>query len=403
MKFVESPRHASVLLVLGVLPPVWHQAARRVHDQIPAPRVTVVLDATVGEGARLFPDAVHVTAPCDLGGRIASVHGELTNRQRGSETPFGPAKNPVPWQGVGPHGQGGEGMMGGRPYGRPMAMTGTDLRDGLELDRLELPLGPFVRWLPPGLGFDLVLQGDVVQEARVIATALQESDEPDLFDRAQSEPVGVAELEIERARQLLFATVDLLTLHGLSSQALRVVRLATQLQASDEGRVRRLRRILQWTGALWWGTKGVGISCGEDAALLGGPVARAAGQEDDARCTDPAYAGLDFVPARQRNGDAWSRWRQRLTEAAQSLRLAKRAGARRRSPGPPLECPRGASARKDAERMRILLERLAVGQSFDTFATTIVSLDLDVGRLAPKASSANGDDADREGPAGRSH
>jgi hypothetical protein len=36
--FVDSPRHASVLLVAGVMPPDVHEALRRIHDQVAHPR-----------------------------------------------------------------------------------------------------------------------------------------------------------------------------------------------------------------------------------------------------------------------------------------------------------------------------------------------------------------------------
>ncbi|HET6635675.1 MAG TPA: hypothetical protein VFH77_11710, partial [Streptomyces sp.] len=47
----------------------------------------------------------------------------------------------------------------------PMADRGED-RDGLMLDVLHLPLGPFLPHWPAGLVVDVELQGDVVQQAR---------------------------------------------------------------------------------------------------------------------------------------------------------------------------------------------------------------------------------------------
>ncbi|MEV4096380.1 hypothetical protein [Streptosporangium saharense] len=48
----------------------------------------------------------------------------------------------------------------------PMAERGPD-RDGLTLDRLHLPLGPVLTDWPAGLVVETVLQGDVIQRARV--------------------------------------------------------------------------------------------------------------------------------------------------------------------------------------------------------------------------------------------
>jgi hypothetical protein len=82
---------------------------------------------------------------------------------------------PAPWRGIGPHGQGGEGMMGGKPYGRAMAMTADDARDGLALDAFGAHIGPFFAPLPPGLVLDLELQGDMIQRAAVVQGPLAET------------------------------------------------------------------------------------------------------------------------------------------------------------------------------------------------------------------------------------
>jgi hypothetical protein len=52
----------------------------------------------------------------------------------------------------------------GMPGGLAMADVGPD-RDGLTLDRLRVPLGPVLPDWPAGLVVEVVLQGDVVQEA----------------------------------------------------------------------------------------------------------------------------------------------------------------------------------------------------------------------------------------------
>jgi hypothetical protein len=51
------------------------------------------------------------------------------------------------------------------PGGLAMADLGED-RDGLALDQLHVPLGPVLPEWPSGLVVDVVLQGDVIQEAR---------------------------------------------------------------------------------------------------------------------------------------------------------------------------------------------------------------------------------------------
>lgn len=162
IEVVTSPRHATVLVVAGSLPAEWAGPLRLLHDQVPAPRATVVagtLPAAVELPALDRVDSADATGLVDLVRRqhAAVVAGE------GDRTTLGPLDSPVAWQGVGPHGQGGEGMMGGTPYGRPMPMPPTLGRDGLALDRLSLRLGPFLAGLPPGLVLDVGLQGDVLE------------------------------------------------------------------------------------------------------------------------------------------------------------------------------------------------------------------------------------------------
>jgi len=160
VELVETPRHANVLLVAGTIPAEHREALARVHDQLPNPRATLRWGAEAGrdEGG-----------PGDPVPRLVALGRELLLGERPSEAPLLADEPPHPWRGRGDHGQGGEGMMGGTPYGRPMAMTGDDLRDGLALDRLEFTIGPFFPHLPPGLVLRLVLQGDVVQETEVVS------------------------------------------------------------------------------------------------------------------------------------------------------------------------------------------------------------------------------------------
>ncbi|MCT7094684.1 hypothetical protein, partial [Salmonella enterica] len=49
-----------------------------------------------------------------------------------------------------------------------MAMTADDLRDGLALDTFTVEVGPFLPTLPAGLVMELTLQGDVIQQARML-------------------------------------------------------------------------------------------------------------------------------------------------------------------------------------------------------------------------------------------
>src|SRR3546814_12868181 len=93
---------------------------------------------------------------------VRSVAVELIIGGRPSEPAALTDVEPAVWRGVGPYGQGGTGMTGGVPYGRPLPGWAED-RDGLKHDQLQLRLGPAYPGLPPGLVLDLPLQGDIPQ------------------------------------------------------------------------------------------------------------------------------------------------------------------------------------------------------------------------------------------------
>lgn len=155
----QSPRHAAVLLVAGNVPDDSAQALDRVHDQVPRPRGVYRWDGTG-----------------DLAARLAELWSDLLSGREGSVDRL-PDQPPNPWRGKGDHGQGGEGMMGGVPYGRPMAMTDDDIRDGLALDAYTASVGPFAPFLPPGLELELTLQGDVIVSAAVFSPPFEQPPE----------------------------------------------------------------------------------------------------------------------------------------------------------------------------------------------------------------------------------
>ncbi|MDQ6728342.1 MAG: hypothetical protein M3066_19595, partial [Actinomycetota bacterium] len=163
---VASPRHASVLLAAGRFPGAMGEALGRVHDQLLRARITVwwTADADAGRPAAL--PAASVVTGADPVDAVLSAHRNTVLGDAGAEDAVGADEPPNPFEGRGDYGQGGEGMMGGVPFGRPMAMTGDD-RDGLALDRLTVTFGPFLPGFGNGLRLRAVLQGGVVQEAEV--------------------------------------------------------------------------------------------------------------------------------------------------------------------------------------------------------------------------------------------
>lgn len=163
IEFQPSIRWAEILLVAGTPRPEDLTALRRLHDQMPHPRATVWW--------RTEPDPAFggrdLVATGDPEAVLVAAHRALLAEDRASEPDILPDEPPEEWRGVGPHGQGGEGMMGGTPYGRPMPMMGEELRDGLMLDAYTACFGPFLPVLPAGLALELTLQGDVIQKAAV--------------------------------------------------------------------------------------------------------------------------------------------------------------------------------------------------------------------------------------------
>ncbi|MDQ6737685.1 MAG: hypothetical protein M3Z30_08300, partial [Gemmatimonadota bacterium] len=353
---LESPRSATILLVAGSLPEALREATQRIHDQMAHPRRTVwwVKSGTLPDSGHVRRDGV-VSDPVMLSETSASgslvvlvaaikrAQYELVTGTRESEPNLLPDVDPAPWRGIGPFGQGGTGMTGGVPYGRPLTGRAPD-RDGLELDQLPLRVGPFFPGFPAGLVLDVQLQGDVVQAAAV-------SSEPavvlaPIFVAALDQPVPIVEIERERARSHLCWLARALGVHGLAALSRRALRLASQLSVGPASisecatELRNITRSIERSGILWWSTRGVGV-LRSDAADALGPIARAAGMRDDARIDEPAYCVLDFEPILQRNGDSSARLRQRLAEAAQSLELAGRAQAARAWGAGVVEGPRG--------------------------------------------------------------
>ena len=162
LRMVDTPRAAAILLVVGTVPKALLPQLHRLHDQLPHPRATILW-----QSRNDLSGAKRINSAEDIGTAIKTIHSDLLADNVESEPDILPDAPANEWRGVGPHGQGGKGMMGGTPYGRPMAMTAADLRDGLELDTYTADFGPFLPMFPPGLVLKLTLQGDVIQTVAV--------------------------------------------------------------------------------------------------------------------------------------------------------------------------------------------------------------------------------------------
>jgi hypothetical protein len=397
VRVVDSPRAAVLLVVVGRLTRALLHPVLVVHDQLPGPRATLwwPVAGPDDEGLLAALPGV-VTAEPGAPGPLQEVFVDLLLGRRPSDPPALPDIEANHWQGVGPYGHGGEGMMGGVPYGRPMAMQAPD-PDGLMLDQLPLQVGPLFPALPPGLVLHLGLQGDVVRGATLGENpyrswpgdaAVGPLDTAPFLD-ALTSTTPVADLELARARHHLVWLARTLALHGLAARGRRVLALARTLGPSDGPAVEALARRIRRDRGLAAATSGVGVldRARLDAAdgPVGGPVARAAGLAADARTDDTAYTGLGFEPVVQGQGDARVRLHQRVAEAAQALALAERAGARVREPGEALEGPRGSLAPGRAlpsARLAALVPGLVDGMEWGDAVTAVASLDLDLEEAA---------------------
>lgn len=389
LRLFDTPRPAAILLIAGTLPESFNRPLAHIHDTMAHPRATLLWS---GNG-RWHPALPGVADPILIGGdpvaATVAVYRDLIAGRRPSEPPILPDVDPAPWRAVGPYGQGGSGMTGGVPYGRPMAELGPD-PDGLRLDVLPLAVGPFFPRFPTGLIVDVRLAGDLVLDATIpdpitgsVDIAPRAGLEP--FLRALTEPVSIAELELARARDHLRWLSDALTAHGLAALGLRALRIATNVRPGDGPTIRRFARLVRGTQVMRWSTRGIGRLVRDDLAGLGvGPVARAAGLAEDVRLEDPAYRAVGFEPIFGQRGDAAARLELRLAEAAQSLDLAARSGDRRTGLVGRVESPRGRLERGSAasDRLLALIPQVLHEIEWGDAVTTLVSLDIDLDEVA---------------------
>lgn len=384
LHIVDTPAAANVLLLAGAVPSGFATELARLHDGLSRPRTSLwwTLGATTPPAIR-SPIEVRDPDPSTLVDAMVDAHRRLLTGELSSSPPELPDEEAAPWRGIGPYGQGGTGMTGGVPYGRPMAGLAPD-RDGLRLDQLTVRVGPFFARFPTGLVLELRLQGDVVQEALLVLppgdvpTAAGGATTP--FGDALDVPVRVSVLELERARSHLRSVASALVAHQLGSLARRVLRLAGQVRPGDDHEVERLHRVLRRSQMLGWATAGVGHIAPERLeGTASGPILRAAGIARDERAGDPAYRDLGFEPIVHEGSDARARLVQRLAEARQALELAGRAGDLDHDPESPLESPRGRLAAGDlpAQRILPLVPSLLEGMEWGDAVSTVVSLDLD--------------------------
>ncbi len=244
----DTPRRASVLVVAGQIRPEDRQAVARVHDQMPHPRTTVWHQPQVRPAGE---------EPNQLHSLVSDAYGAVLADPSTSKPDVLPDQPPAPWRGRGDHGQGGEGMMGGVPYGRPMAMTADD-RDGLALDALRFTVGPFAPMLPSGLVLAVSVQGDVIQQARVERPPFSRRHDSSLAVLHDDER-NPADHARDLSRLCLRFLAPILDLIGFGPQAERAFLTS---KAPDDAlllRIEQLAKVLRLSPGLPLATRRVGV------------------------------------------------------------------------------------------------------------------------------------------------
>jgi len=272
---VDGPADADILVVAGRPEGPLAEYIDRLWEQLPGPRARSELLENDGV-VRAMLGARRMLA--DLGQQRGDVR---RTTHQDADMDVEPAEKPDPHAG---HDMGGMDMepaekpdphahndMGGMdmPAGLAMAERAPD-RDGLKLDVLTVPWGPVLSWWPAGLVVTTVLQGDVVQEARVVQLVDVDAN------RAEwSEVLADLEPAVAAAVVRLDALVRLLAVAGwqgarLQSQQVRDALLSGTGTGTGTGDVavqlHRLSRKVQRSRTLRQMTTGVKTTREEDVA-----------------------------------------------------------------------------------------------------------------------------------------
>ncbi len=423
---VASPRHASVLLVVGAIPPALREAAAIVYAQMVRPRALFALGTQplsplpaadvvarlsqdeLAEGVhrlrRAFAEGafrpqvssfdtpiLHVriqyTCPMhpevirDEPGTCPKCGMTLVSRETRAEG--GSAHrhhhtmdSGTPGQAASEPGHSGHRGMdhSAMDHGDGMFMSMVEVTrdlprstDGLAMDWIDVPFGPFFPGLPGGLQLMLILDGDTV--ARSAAHAQRDMEPllpaPDvdpvrfvaqltemdplspvsyrlLACRAMEDAAGaevpddvargrVGALERERIASHLGWLALFAHQTGLGWLMGDAAGLQLHVRHADLKRLmglrpalRTLTRRLRRTPLLKARTAGLGRLVPDPT--LRGPVVRATGIGADARHTDSTCATLGFTAITRTGGDALARLFVRVEEITHSLALIEAAG-----------------------------------------------------------------------------
>lgn len=417
LRLAATPRDANVLVLTGALPPRIRQAAAVVYAQMVRPRAILALgvrDVTplpapdeaadlsqpdlVAAVARLrsllaqgaFAPAVrsfdvdvlhaaveyvcpmHPEVVQDQPGQCPKCGMELAARDHHSRhsshdasarrrEAHEEAKQSVGHDAHGGHSHGAH-EHGGMSFMSMVEVT-KDLprsRDGLAMEWIEVPFGPFFPGLPGGLRLTLTLDGDGVARGHAdcltrMAVPTEDIEADAFIERlAAAAPVAsmayrllgcraveqaagrtvdaatgrmrLAALERERIASHLSWMSQLGRQIGFDWLARRAATLQLGARQADTKQLLALRPAVQALGRRlertpWLKARLAGIGRLAPDTGLRGPVARASGIAEDARLADEVYDALGFEIVLREQGDALDRLRVRLSEIIGSLQL----------------------------------------------------------------------------------
>jgi hypothetical protein len=225
----SSPADADVLALCGEPGPRLAEAVEVIWHQMPGPRVWIDVQEYDAAAARL--DEAHDAL-------LDAEHHRHDARNRPTAADL--------LSDDGGHGGMDHGGMDMSPGGIPLAAGGGD-RDGLEMDVLNLRLGPVLPHWPAGLALRCSLQGDVITDAQA-----------ELVDDAgPCEDTGSA-----RAARHMNNVTSLLALAGWHDAATeaRAIRDALLERDPDSAAAARLARLHRRVGRSWslrWSLSGL--------------------------------------------------------------------------------------------------------------------------------------------------
>jgi len=239
--------------------------------------------------------------------------------------------------------------------------------DGLQMDWLDVPFGPFFPGLPAGLLLNFTLDGDTVAAANVdtlVATksllchaipanefiekltalnpltpnsyrllaclAIENAAGINIDNSA--EKIRLVALEKERIVSHLSWFTLFAEQTGFDWLAQRASSLQQLFMQADIKQIiqlkktfHHLRKRLQRTPLLKSRTKNIAPLLVDTNTILYGPVARASGIRNDSRSKNKLYTELGFTTLIRLSGDARARLQLRLDEIKQSIELIEKA------------------------------------------------------------------------------